>query len=129
MKKIPAAKTKTRTNGAKIGIFGGRRARSILEYTSIFLRIDLRISAFQLSEYQRPGMNHSPEILRGGIAQTADAKEKSHSLAVDFSAVGVILVLRFFVVRAMRSSSPRQALRFGPIGKAANNWRIGDTRG
>ena len=32
--------------------------------------------------------------------QMADAKEKSHWLAVDFSAVGVILVLRFFVVRS-----------------------------
>jgi hypothetical protein len=32
------------------------------------------------------------------------AKEKSHLLAVDFSAVGVILVLRFSVVRTMRKS-------------------------
>jgi hypothetical protein len=88
VKKIPAAKSKTRINGAKIGIFGGRRARSIDEYTSIILRRDLRISALELRYPNSSGVE---------IAQSSQMPDaKSDSLAVDFLAVGVILVLRFF---------------------------------
>ena len=48
VKKVPAAKNKTRTKGAKIGILGGRRARSIAEYTSIILMSDLPFGAIRM---------------------------------------------------------------------------------
>jgi hypothetical protein len=57
----------------------------------------------ELEEALGDGAKQMPKILPWGIAlisQIAGAKEQSHWLAVDFSAVGVILVLRFLVVRS-----------------------------